>query len=441
MNEIDETHDPALQSFVESANDPTTDFPIQNLPLGVARRRGRPESFCAVAIGDRVLDLSACEESGLFDDLPVALRRAVSSNTLNLLMEQGRRASRELRRAVSALLQRNSTLEIDQATRQHVLLAFHDVELLLPARIGDYTDFYASIHHASNVGALFRPDQPLLPNYKWVPIGYHGRASTIVVSGTPIRRPNGQRRPDPNVDPEFGASRSLDHELELGFWFGGVHEHGSAIPMARADEHLFGFSLVNDWSARDVQAFEYQPLGPFLAKNFATSISPWVVTTEALAPFRVAQKARAAGDPQPLSYLRGGDPRAAFDVEVEAHILTANMRAKNMAPQRLSRGSFTDMYWTAAQMLTHHASNGCRMVAGDLLASGTISGPEASSRGCLLELTTRGRDPIRLSSGEERRFLEDGDEVVLSAHASKAGHRRIGFGVCSGRILPAPPVS
>jgi fumarylacetoacetase len=211
--------------------------------------------------------------------------------------------------------------------------------------------------------------------------------------------------------------------------------------MARADEHLFGFSLVNDWSARDVQAFEYQPLGPFLAKNFATSISPWVVTTEALAPFRVAQKARAAGDPQPLSYLRGGDPRAAFDVEVEAHILTANMRAKNMAPQRLSRGSFTDMYWTAAQMLTHHASNGCRMVAGDLLASGTISGPEASSRGCLLELTTRGRDPIRLSSGEERRFLEDGDEVVLSAHAAKPGHRRIGFGVCSGRILAAQPVS
>jgi fumarylacetoacetase len=441
MNAIDETHDPALTSFVESANDPGTDFPIQNLPLGVARRRGRAESFCAVAIGDRVLDLSACEESGLFDDLPVALRRAASSNTLNLLMEEGRVGSRALRRALSQLLRRDSTLEIDKATRQHVLLAHHDVELVLPARIGDYTDFYASIHHATNVGALFRPDQPLLPNYKWVPIGYHGRASTIVVSGTAVRRPNGQRRPDPNLDPTFGPSAALDHEVEIGMWFGGRHEQGQPLPIATVDEHLFGFGLVNDWSARDVQAFEYQPLGPFLAKNFATSISPWIVTTEALAPFRVAQAPRPAGDPAPLPYLSGGEARAAFAIVVEAHLSTAVMRAKGLPPARISRASFTDMYWTPAQLLAHHASNGCRMVAGDLLASGTISGPDEGSRGCLLEATQRGKHPLRLPSGEERRFLEDGDEVVLSAHAEARGARRIGFGLCSGRVLGAVGVS
>jgi fumarylacetoacetase len=434
MITIDETHDPALESFIESANAPDTDFPVQNLPLGTARR---PEgkSFCAVAIGDRVLKLRGAEESGLFDDLDSELRAAVREPNLNGLMALGRGPARELRLALSRLLRRGSSLESDAATIDHVLIPMDDVEMLVPATIGDYTDFYASVHHATNVGSMFRPDNPLLPNYKWIPIGYHGRSSTIRPSGTPVHRPSGQRRPDPEVDPAFGPCKSLDYEVEVGLFFGGTHELGRPITMDEAEEHLFGFCLLNDWSARDMQAWEYQPLGPFLAKSFLSTVSPWIVTTDALAPFRVAPPERPTGDPQPLPYLSGGESKAAFDVKVSAHLSSAAMRAHDQQHLRLSEASFRDMYWSPAQMVVHHASNGCLMRAGDLLGSGTVSGPDASARGCLLELTWRGRDPITLPSGEERRFLEDGDEVVLTGHCEAPGARRIGFGPCVGRVI------
>jgi len=438
MIQIDETHDPALESFIESANDPNGDFPVQNLPFGTARRGADGKTFCAVAIGDRVMKLRAAEESGLFDDLSAELRDAVRASNLNKLMALGRGPARELRLALSRLLRRGSSLENDTATVDHVLLAMDEVELLVPARIGDYTDFYASVHHATNVGSMFRPDNPLLPNYKWIPIGYHGRASTIVPSGTPIHRPSGQRRPDPEKDPVVEPCKLLDYELEIGIFFGGEHTMGTTIPIEEAEEHLFGLCLLNDWSARDMQAWEYQPLGPFLAKSFASTVSPWIVTADALAPFRVAPPARPDGDPAPLPYLAGGEAKGAFDLTVSAHLATAKMRSEGLGAQRLSTGSFKDMYWTPAQMITHHASNGCWMKAGDLLGSGTVSGPEESARGCLLEITWRGRDTIALPSGEERTFLLDGDELALTAHCEADGARRIGFGPCTGTIVDAP---
>jgi fumarylacetoacetase len=301
--------------------------------------------------------------------------------------------------------------------------------MALPCDIGDYTDFYASIHHATNVGAMFRPDNPLLPNYKWVPIGYHGRASSIVVSGTPFKRPSGQTREDQNAPPVFGPTKRLDYELEVGAIIAGGNPLGSAIPIDEAESHVAGLCLVNDWSARDIQTWEYQPLGPFLAKNFATTISPWVVTLDALEPYRVPL-ARAQGDPEPLPYLRGG---TGFDITLEVWLKTAKMRE----PVRLSRGSFRDMYWTIAQLVTHHASNGCNLRPGDLLASGTVSGPAKESRGCLLELTSRGAEPISLPSGEARRFLEDGDEVILRGFCERGGLPRVGFGDCRGSVLPS----
>ncbi|HET8623179.1 MAG TPA: fumarylacetoacetase, partial [Gemmatimonadales bacterium] len=327
--------------------------------------------------------------------------------------------------------------------RRHLLLPMSEVELLVAADIGDYTDFYASVFHATNVGSLFRPDNPLLPNYKWVPIGYHGRASSIVVSGTPIPRPSGQTRPDPSAPPRFGPTRRLDYELELGFFVGPGNELGRPIPMADAERHLFGVCLVNDWSARDVQAWEYQPLGPFLAKNFATSISPWIVTLEALRPFRTAPRPRGASDPAPLPYL--DDPRdreaGAMDVTLEVSVASAAMRERGMAPIRLSRGRFADLYWTPGQLVAHHASNGCNLNPGDLLASGTVSGPEPDSLGCLLELTHSGRTPIRLPTGEERAFLEDGDEVTFRGWCEREGAIRIGLGECVGRVTSDPVTS
>jgi len=321
-----------------------------------------------------------------------------------------------------------------------LLAAATEVEPQLPAAIGDYTDFYASIYHATNVGSMFRPDNPLLPNYKWVPIGYHGRASSIVPSGTPVVRPSGQTRGDADPAPTFGPTRRLDYELEVGAFVGAGNRLGEPFPLADAERRLFGLCLVNDWSARDIQSWEYQPLGPFLAKNFATTISPWIVTLDALEPFRASAFARAEGDPRPLPYLDvpQNETAGGFDVHLEVWLSTERMRRERMAPHRLSQSRFTDMYWTMAQLVTHHASNGCNLMPGDLVASGTVSGATRESRGCLLELTWRGAEPITLPSGEQRRFLEDGDEVVLRGYCEREGFVRIGFGECRGTIVAAP---
>jgi fumarylacetoacetase len=355
-------------------------------------------------------------------------------------MQLGNGPRIELRRQVSALLGADSSAyRADRRLGDRVLVAQRDAELMLPAAIGDYTDFYASVHHATNVGSMFRPDQPLLPNYKWVPIGYHGRASTIVPSGTPVVRPLGQSKPPDAASPAFGPSRSLDYEMELGVFVGPGNHWGEPVPIERAEEQIFGFCLVNDWSARDIQAWEYQPLGPFLAKNFATTISPWVVTLEALEPFRAPAFARPAGDPTPLPYLTStrNAERGAIGVMVEVYLSSARMREQHQAPMRLSRGRAEDLYWTPAQLVAHHTSNGCRLRAGDLLASGTVSGPTRESRGCLLELTWRGAEPLTLPTGETRKFLEDGDEVILRGYCEHEGAVRIGFGECRGRVLPA----
>jgi fumarylacetoacetase len=332
-------------------------------------------------------------------------------------------------------------VESDAAQRvaSQVLVPMRDCELSVPAHVGDYTDFYASVYHAQNVGSMFRPDNPLLPNYKWVPIGYHGRASSIVPSGTDVRRPWGQARDGAESAPTFAPSRRLDYELEVGVFIGTGNALGTPIPIGDAERHVFGLCLVNDWSARDIQAWEYQPLGPFLAKNFATTVSPWVVTLDALAPFRAASFERPAGDPAPLPYLYSAENVAAGGIAISLEVLlsTEQMRASGMAPLRVSAGTFTDMYWTVAQLVTHHASNGCDLRPGDLLASGTVSGPTKDSRGCLLERTWRGSEPLQLPTGEARAFLQDGDEVTLRGYCDRPGYRRIGFGECVGRIVPA----
>jgi fumarylacetoacetase len=417
---IDHTHAPELTSWVESANDPATDFPIQNLPFGVFRRRDSDESpRVGVAIGDQIFDLAAAD--------------MLRADALNELMAMGRAAVRELRAAVSARLQAGAE------PTPSLLVPMKNAELFVPARIGDYTDFYASISHATNVGSMFRPDNPLLPNYKWVPIGYHGRASSIVVSGTPVRRPRGQTRDGNEGPPVFGASKRLDYELEVGVFIGAGNTLGEAIAIDDAESRLFGLCLVNDWSARDIQTWEYQPLGPFLAKNFATTVSPWIVTLDALAPFRAPAYARPAGDPAPLPHLysQTDTKSGGFAITLEVALATEQMRADGTAPFIVSRGSFTEMYWTIAQLVTHHASNGCTLRPGDLLASGTVSGREKESRGCLLERTWRGTEPLELPSGERRTFLQDGDEVIMRGYCERAGHRRIGFGECRGRITPA----
>jgi fumarylacetoacetase len=342
-----------------------------------------------------------------------------------------------LRRAVSRLLAADqSGRAVDSAAGPHLLMPMSDVQMLLPAEVGDYTDFYASVFHASNVGALFRPDNPLLPNYKWVPIGYHGRASSLVPGGTTVRRPRGQVRPDPNGPPQFGPSTRLDYELELGLFIGPGNPLGEAVPIGAAERRIFGVCLVNDWSARDIQAWEYQPLGPFLAKNFATTVSPWVVTLEALAPFRTAPRPRPPEDPAPLPYLDDpGDRTAgAFDITLEVSLSSAAMRARGVAPMLLSRSRAADLYWTPAQLVAHHTSNGCNLRPGDLLASGTVSGPTPDTLGCLLELTRGGRQSLELPGGEKRMFLEDGDEVLLRGWCQREGARRIGLGECVGRV-------
>ncbi|KKC27369.1 fumarylacetoacetase [Sphingomonas sp. SRS2] len=424
MTMIDDTHDPALTSWVPGA-DGHADFPIQNLPYGIFSVGGdtpRP----AVAIGDKLLDLSAI--SGL---LPVE----VTGSTLNALFAIAPERRTALRRKLSELL---SAGHHSAALAAHL----HDIAAVtmhLPAAIGDYTDFYVGIHHANNIGRQFRPDNPLLPNYKYVPIGYHGRASSIRPSGVPLIRPKGQRKPPEADAPLFGPSARLDYELELAVWIGRGNDLGEPIPIDEAADHIAGFCLLNDWSARDFQAWEYQPLGPFLAKNFHSTISPWVVAAEALAPFRTAQPPRPEGDPRPLDYLwdeadqRGG----ALAIDLEVHLLTAKMRAAGMTPHRLSQGPAANMYWTVAQMVTHHSSNGCNLHPGDLLGTGTISAPTEDGFGSLMELSRGGSQPVKLPGGEERSFLSDGDEVILRAQARAEGYAPIGFGDCRAVVLPA----
>jgi len=436
---LNETHDARLRSWVASANAAGTDFPLQNLPFGVFRRRGSQEKFRGgVAIGDQILDLRAAEASGAFrsaqngTEASNALTSAAST-TLNELMGAGVQARSALRLALSRALREGSA---HQSALAECLVRRSDAEMTVPAQIGDYTDFYTSLNHATAVGKLMRPDNPLLPNYKWVPIGYHGRCSSIGVSGQTFPRPVGQKMPPGADTPIVGASERLDYELELGVFIANGNELGSSIGADQAESHIFGLCLLNDWSARDLQAWEYQPLGPFLGKSFATTLSPWIVTLEALAPYRLPWS-RAAGEPQPLPYLDSPQLRAsgAIDIELEVLIETDSMRAAGMAPYRLSRSNFRDCFWSIAQMVTHHTINGCNLRPGDLLGTGTQSGPTPAEAGSLLELSFGGKQPLTLPNGEQRRFLSDGDTVILRAGCERAGHSRIGFGEATGRVL------
>ncbi len=444
MAVLDFTHDPDRTSWIESANELDADFPIQNLPFGIFESADGSQNI-GVAIGNSILDLGACARKGL---LPAASSMAALESTLNVMMSLNKAHRVELRQCLCRLLSTDAVS--DRSVLSVALVKQSDVRMRLPCEIGDYTDFYASVFHATNVGSMFRPDQPLLPNYKHIPIGYHGRASSIVVSGTAVKRPVGQKAPaDEGGNPTCSPTALLDYEMEVGFFVAEGNELGSTIGIDIAEDRIFGMCLVNDWSARDMQKWEYQPLGPFLAKSFATTISPWIVTMEALIPFRCREFLRPAADPHPLEYLASANNSRSggVDIQLEVYLSTAKMRPRGMAAQRLSRANFSNMYWTIAQMLAHHASNGCNLRPGDLLASGTVSGPERSERGCLLELTWNGdgnnplpgsdRTAIELPTGETRKFLEDGDVVSLRGYCDNGKHRPIGFGNCSGMILPA----
>jgi len=430
---LNETYDPARRSFVETANAPDCDYPIQNLPFGVFRPSPGASPRVGVAIGDQIVDVASASAS--FAGEVAAAAKACAAPNLNGLMALGPQAWSALRLSLSRGL---SIERGDKSLAQH-LSPMAKAELLLPVAIGDFTDFYASVFHATNAGRAFRPDNPLLPNYKYVPVAYHGRASSVRVSGTPVKRPQGQRKGPNEQAPSYGESRNMDFELELGMYIGAPTALGATVPVGKAAEHIFGFCLLNDWSARDVQAWEYQPLGPFLGKNFATTVSPWVVTQEALAPFRVAAFARPEGDPAPLPYLTdaGDQAHGGLDITLEAYLATDAMRRAGMAPQRLTRTAFATTYWTVAQMVAHHTCNGCNLVVGDLIGSGTVSGPEKQTWGSLLELTARGREPIALPTGEQRGFIEDGDEIIFKGFCSKQNYPRIGFGECRAVLLPA----
>jgi fumarylacetoacetase len=430
MTLIDETHDPARRSFVTSANG-HPDFPIQNLPFGIFTDGTEPRG--GIAIGDKILDLGAAAASGLFSGEAARAAQAASDSSLNALFALGAEPRRALRKRLAELLTMNSP---DRPRVEACLYPAEGCAMHMPVRVGDYTDFFAGIHHATNAGKLLRPDNPLTPNYKHVPIGYHGRASSIRASGVAVRRPHGQRRP-PDVDaPVFGPSQRLDYELELGIWIGPGNTLGEPVPIAQAEQQIMGYCLLNDWSARDMQAWEYQPLGPFLAKNFATTVSPWVITPEALAPFRTLQPPRPQNDPQPLPYLldQRDQREGGLEIELEVLLLSESMREKRLPPFRVARSSTRYLYWTVAQLVAHHTSGGCNLCAGDLFGSGTISGPTPDSLGSLLEATEGGRKPLELPSGESRRFLEDGDEVIMRAGAHRAGYASIGFGDCRARV-------
>jgi fumarylacetoacetase len=428
------SHADAPRSWIASANG-HGDFPLSNLPLGIFSLDGDTPRG-AVAIGDLLLDLRALVATGVLSDLALQAATAASGPRLNAFFALGSPARQALRTALLTLLGEHSPAQELLAGALH---AQTDCQMHLPAQVGDYTDFYVGIHHATHVGKLFRPDNPLLPNYKYLPIGYHGRASTLNISGTPVQRPNGQTLPAGASEPQFGPSQRLDYELEVGVWIGPGNIQGSAIPIGEAAEHIAGFCLLNDWSARDIQAWEYQPLGPFLSKSFATTLSPWVVTAEALAPFRCPQPPRPAGDPQPLGYLLDDQDQrlGALNIELEALLLTAAMRKAGLAPQRLGLSNTQYMYWTVAQMVAHHSVNGCRLQPGDLLGTGTLSGPAAGEYGSLLEITEGGKQPLVLENGETRSFLLDGDEVILRARCRGAGLASIGFGECRAVVRPA----
>jgi fumarylacetoacetase len=436
IQRLNATHDPALKSWVAAANLPGGDFPIQNLPFAIFRRAGTPEPFRGgVAIGDQILDLGALHDLRYVSGAAADAVAACTEPTLNAFMSLGADAWSALRAALSRLLREDAK---EASALRSALVAQADAEFAVPARIGDYTDFYASIYHATTVGALFRPDNPLLPNYKWVPIAYHGRAGSIRVSGQEFRRPHGQVKPAGAECPELVPTRRLDYELEVGVFIGTGNPLGQPVSIERAEQHVFGLCLLNDWSARDVQAWEYQPLGPFLAKNFATTLSPWIVTLEALAPYRTSWS-RPAGDPQPLAYLDSPQVRqsGAIDVQLEVCIDTARMRAAGTPSHRLSHSNFRHSYWTVAQMVAHHTVNGCNLEPGDLLGSGTQSGPAADEAGSLLELTVGGKQPLTLASGETRTFLADGDRVTLRGWCESPEYARVGFGEAAGTVLPA----
>ena len=433
---LNETHDPALRSWVASANWADADFPIQNLPFAVFRRRGSSEAFRGgVAIGDQILDLAAVAATGVFGAEAAPAVQAGAQDKLNALMALGASAWSALRLALSRAMREGAA---EEAALAACLVPQQQAEFAVPARIGDYTDFYTSVHHATNIGALFRPDNPLLPNYKWVPIGYHGRASSIGVSGQTFHRPVGQTLPPGATQPVFGPSKRLDIELELGIFVGSGNALGEPVPMAQAESHVFGLCLLNDWSARDIQAWEYQPLGPFLSKNFATTISPWIVTLEALAPYRAAF-VRPEADPQPLPYLDSEANRrqGSLDIQLQVGLRTPRMRDAGQGDATICRTSYRHAYWTVAQMVTHHTVNGCNLQPGDLFGSGTLSGPTLDQAGALIELTTGGKHPLLLPNGESRTYLEDGDAVVIRGWCEKAGAARIGFGECLGTVLPA----
>ena len=438
MNPLDHTHNPSARSWLASANAPDGDFPIQNLPFGVLRRGGSNEAFRgAVAIGDRALDLAALHGHGaLGGDAADALALAAQPS-LNDFMAAGPRARHALRHALFGALRDDAAPRVQQVLRS-CLIPLADVEHALPTRIGDYTDFYTSIHHAMNVGRLLFPNNPLTPNFQWLPIAYHGRASSVVISGTPFRRPCGQAMAPGASAPVHGPCARLDYELEMAFYVGPGNALGEPVPLAQAEQHIFGMGLLNDWSARDHQFWEMAPLGPFLGKNFCTSISPWIVTMDALAPYRVPFD-RPAGDPQPLAYLNDAGNRAqgSIDVQLSVGIESSAHRARGLPPAEVSRTSFRHQYWTIAQMLTQHTLGGCNLQAGDLCGTGTISGPTPAEAGALVELSVGGTQPITLTgTGEQRAFLHDGDAVILGGWCERAGAARIGFGECRGTVLP-----
>lgn len=427
--------DLALQSWVEGANDVAGDFSLANLPFGVVASEGRGLRI-GVRIGASIVDCRALVEGGFLARLSQPIQTALTGESLNAYMSLGRDAWRSTRAEFTRLLGAQTAELRDHPLRKSIMLPEWSVTVRLPCTIGDYSDFYASLNHATNVGSMFRPDNPLLPNWKHMPIGYHGRSSSIVASGTAIRRPSGQTVSNDAGPPTFGPCKLMDYELEVGALIGPGNALGESIAVDQALEHVFGLVLLNDWSARDMQKWEYQPLGPFLAKNFASSLSGWVVSLDALEPYRVPLPARPAGDPEPLPYLRATND-VLFDVHLEVSIASAAMRKDGIPATRISRGNFKDMYWTIAQMIAHHTSGGCNLRAGDLLASGTVSGATPDSRGCLLERTWRGTEPIKLADGSERKFLQDGDEVIMRAWCERDGLPRIGFGACSGIVIPA----
>ena len=423
---MDETNDPALRSWIPVA--PDSDFPIQNLPFGVFRPPGSSPRV-GVAIGDQVLDLSELHRAGKFSGNPALHENVFDRDALNDFMSLGPEAWRTVRACLSRLLDANDReLRDDSRLREACLFSRMSVDMLLPARIGDYTDFYSSLDHATNMGKMFRdPANPLLPNWRHMPVGYNGRTSSIVVSGTPVRRPCGQMKPDDAETPVFGPSGVLDIELEVGFFTGPGNELGSPIPLRETRNHIFGLVLVNDWSARDIQRWEYVPLGPFLGKSFATTVSPWVVTLDALEPFRVPAPVQ---EPAVLPYLRGFE-NGGYDIGLEVWY-----EAPGSEPARVSRANFKNMYWTMFQQLAHQTVNGTNVRPGDLYASGTVSGPDSGTEGSLLELTWKGTKPLSLPGGNTRRFLEDGDTVIFRG-AAKDKRYRVGFGDCRGMILPA----